>query len=518
MRARRGSLALRISLLAVGVTLITAVIGGLIAVRLTRTASETGARQTLGSLANEVQAEVADAPVRTLVALRALKIDSGTIGRGGRVTSPNQVARDALSPAQIRTVLSGGSVSAVQSVDGETVLIEARSIPSGGFLLVQPRAAALAVGNGTARRLLDALAIACGVALLLGLLVSRRLAQPLKKTADAARALAAGERGVRVEPVGPAEVADVAVALNTLGDNLAGSEARQRNFLMSVSHDLRTPLTAIRGYAESLADGMIGPDQVQRVGEVMVGEAERLDRFVADLLDLARLDAQEVRVDLVWVDVHSVIETAATVWSPRCAAEQVPLMVDRPQGELWAHTDPARLRQVIDGLLENALRVVPAGRPIILASWPDTGPDGRPQAVVEIRDGGPGLTDEDLPVAFERSALYHRYKGIRRVGTGLGLAIVHQLVVRLGGTVEAGHAVEGGARFTVRLPAGWRPTTHALAPGPRLGAPVTSSGSRAEVDEPRAADPVSPDHLAGKGSVHHVVATDVHGHVLDRGR
>jgi two-component system sensor histidine kinase BaeS len=109
-------------------------------------------------------------------------------------------------------------------------------------------------------------------------------------------------------------------------------------------------------------------------------------------------------------------------------------------------TDPGRVRQVLDGLLENALRVVPASAPVVLAV--------RPGGVLEIRDGGPGFTDEDLAVAFERGALYQRYRGVRNVGSGLGLALAGRLVRRLGGTIEAGHAPEGGARFTVVLPTG----------------------------------------------------------------
>ncbi|MGI8667088.1 MAG: sensor histidine kinase, partial [Jatrophihabitans sp.] len=107
---------------------------------------------------------------------------------------------------------------------------------------------------------------------------------------------------------------------------------------------------------------------------------------------------------------------------------------------------------VLDGLLENALRVTRSGMPILLAVRRESAPDGRPVAVLEVRDGGPGLAEADLAVAFERSVLYERYRGVRQVGTGLGLAIVDGLVARLGGTVEAGHAPEGGARFTVRLP------------------------------------------------------------------
>jgi two-component system OmpR family sensor kinase len=108
------------------------------------------------------------------------------------------------------------------------------------------------------------------------------------------------------------------------------------------------------------------------------------------------------------------------------------------------------VRQVLDGLLENALRITPAGAPVVVGVG--TEPDGR--ARLEVRDGGPGLRPEDLPVAFERGELYRRYRGVRQVGTGLGLAIVARLVTRQGGTIEAGHAREGGARFTVRLPPG----------------------------------------------------------------
>jgi two-component system sensor histidine kinase BaeS len=115
---------------------------------------------------------------------------------------------------------------------------------------------------------------------------------------------------------------------------------------------------------------------------------------------------------------------------------------------VWVLSDAARVRQILDGLMENALRVTPGGAPVVLA----VRPEGDGWGVAEVRDGGPGLTDADLAVAFQRSELYRRYRGVRQVGTGLGLAIVHGLSTRLGGSVEAGHAREGGARFTVRLP------------------------------------------------------------------
>jgi two-component system sensor histidine kinase BaeS len=152
-------------------------------------------------------------------------------------------------------------------------------------------------------------------------------------------------------------------------------------------------------------------------------------------------------VELVPVELGQFVAGTARVWQARCAAHGVLFRLDTPAAPVWTTTDAGRLRQVLDGLFDNALRVTPAGAPIVLAARADPG-----AAVVEVRDGGPGLRPEDLPVAFEQGVLYERYRGIRQVGTGLGLAIVHGLVQRLGATIEAGAASEGGARFTVCLP------------------------------------------------------------------
>jgi two-component system sensor histidine kinase BaeS len=273
------------------------------------------------------------------------------------------------------------------------------------------------------------------------------VARPLRHAAEGARRLATGERDVRLERTGPVEVVQVADAVNALAGSLASSEARQRDFLMSVSHELRTPLTAIRGYAESLADGVTTGERVVPVGRTILAESERLQHLVGDLLDLARLDADDLRVESLRVDLASVLAEAGQVWAERCASTGQRLVVEGPDEPVLVHTDPVRVRQVLDGLAENAVRVTPAGQPVVLAVRAEG--EG---AVVEVRDGGPGLTDDDLAVAFDRSALHRRYAGRRPVGSGLGLAIVGALATRLGGRAEAGHASEGGAAFRLILP------------------------------------------------------------------
>jgi two-component system sensor histidine kinase BaeS len=449
---RRSSLAVRIAALCVGIVAITAVLAGALAVNLVRTSGTATARHTLGQLADAAQDAMQASPTpqtarRLHRELAALHVQFAVVLGSGAITPQTPLLDSALSTQQTRALLAGTPVSATTRVLGSVVFVEGRPTGTGAIVLAQRRADAIAIGDTAARRVVFALLVSAAVALLIGLLVAFRLARPLRRTAAAARALAAGHRDVAIPAEGPAEVAEVADAVNSLAASLAHSEGRQREFLTSVSHELRTPLTSITGYAESLADGVVPADEAAGVGAVMVAEARRLEVLVADLLDLARLEAQDFRLEFSDVDLVAVLGAAAVVWQGRCAAEGVPFRTELPPGPVWVQTDAARVRQVVDGLLQNALRVTPADRPIVLALVPG------PWATVEMRDGGPGLTDDDLQVAFQPAELHRRYRGMRRVGTGLGLAIAHRLVTRLGGTIEAGHAQEGGARFTVRLPA-----------------------------------------------------------------
>jgi two-component system, OmpR family, sensor kinase len=456
---RRTSLATRIALLCVGIAVGTALIAAALAANLIRTGGEASARHTLSQLAVAAQAATENAPTsaaqrRLRRALGVLKIQYTTLDTTGAPSTVTPLITGALTPADVTTLLGGQPVSTSRRIGGSVVLVEALPTSDGAVVLVWRRVDAIALGSQAIRRMLVALVVSAGIATAVGLFVAYRLARPLRRTAEAAHALAAGRRDVQVVPGGPAEVAEVAEAVNSLAASLARSEGRQRDFLMSVSHELRTPLTAITGYAESLAEQVVPADQAAAVGRVMLGEAQRLDRLVADLLDLARLEAQDFRIEAASVDLTALVQATAQAWHARCEAAGVSFGVEAPPFAVTAYTDAARVRQVLDGLLQNSLRVTPAGRPIVLAVQlePAVHP-GSGETVLEVRDGGPGLTDDDIAVAFQPAELYRRYRGIRQVGTGLGLAIVHRLVTRLGGNVEAGHAREGGARFTVRLPA-----------------------------------------------------------------
>ncbi|WP_322778192.1 HAMP domain-containing sensor histidine kinase [Frankia sp. Cas4] len=453
----RSGLALRAALLATAVATLTVVLTGVIFLRLIGGAADDQARRALGRQADLV-AQFYDRPAKTVEfrpgvgrMLVAQQITVIRLDGDGVVTSswgPRGAGRAELSGEVLARLSAGDPVGRAATVTGRRVNIAARPLTDGGAVaLVQPASQGRELSVPVSRRLAIALVVALCAATAMGLLLARRLARPLRAMAGAAHELAAGRRDVRVEVYGPAEIADVGEALNHLIAALAISEERQREFLLSVSHELRTPLTAIRGFAEALVDEVTPADSVAATGRVLLAEALRLDRLVRDLLDLARLGADDFRIDLDAVDLSAVVSAAAQVWERRCAAEGVELRMEIPSGPLDAVTDAARCRQIIDGLAENALRVVPAGAPIVFALRKEGA-----HIVIEVRDGGPGLTPEDLAVAFDRSVLYERYRGIRPVSTGLGLALVASLAARLGGHAEAGVAAEGGAAFAIRLP------------------------------------------------------------------
>lgn len=349
--------------------------------------------------------------------------------------------------AGVARVANGRAVHGTANVGGTTLLVEGRALDGGGGVALVREAERTAVGRRLIGNVLFALGVGMGVAALAGLVLAQLLARPLRRTAEVAVAMSHGRRDLRVPTDGPRELVEVGESINALADALARSEARQREFLLSVSHELRTPLTSVRGFAESLADGVVAGDEVVEVGRTIEREAERLDGLVTDLLDLARIGADDFRLDLVLVDLTALLAEAVAVWEKRCAAAGVELRVESPDHPVWVRTDPRRLRQVIDGLATNAVRATPAGAPVVLSvfDW-----DGL-FAVVQVRDGGPGLSDEDYALAFQKGALHSRYQGVRPVGTGIGLALVHGLVTRLGGTISARPAPEGGAAFRIQL-------------------------------------------------------------------
>jgi|LauGreDrversion2_6_1035139.scaffolds.fasta_scaffold04558_2 two-component system sensor histidine kinase BaeS len=447
------SLSARAAILTGTVAAIAVVIAGLVALPMIRGAAEIQAQVNLSAQADLVR-DIAVAPEdfnlnnngnRPGVDARAFSgIISYLNAQGVEVLTlvPGTSEPKILTADQKDVIESGRDVSARNCVGDECFLIEGRPLGVGtGVILTQSTQVVTEVTTSAIRRIAIALVVGLGVAIFIGFLAARRLSRPLREAAAGARELALGKRDLRLTPEGPTEISEIAHALNLLAEGLTRSEGRQREFLLSVSHELRTPLTAIRGYAEAMADGLVVESDRARVGAVMSLETQRLDRLVSDLLDLARTGAVDFPLNMQSVDLVDVVSDACDVWADRALREQVEFRREIFPENLPVFSDPIRVRQIIDNLAENALRVTPAGEVVVISLSMD--------GVVQVRDSGPGLLPEDIEVAFAPGELFEKYKGVRRVGTGFGLALVGRLAHRLGAQASAGAASEGGAAFTI---------------------------------------------------------------------
>jgi len=444
----RTSLATRVAVASLLVALVASVVAALSATRVLGQQNREAARAALATEADALALALADHPAARWASvvdgLRAPLAEQGVdvvaIGPRGALTGPDA----AVEAVRLAGVGSPADASRVVVVGRTARLVEARAAGAGGVALVQTYSPGLR--GPAARAIWVGALIGLAGAAVAGAALSGVVSRPLRRVAAAAHRLREGRRDLRVPVEGPREVADVAVSVNELAASLERSEGRERAFLHSVSHELRTPLTAVRGYAESIADGVTTGEEARRAGATILAEAGRLDRLVGDLLDLARLGADDFHLDLADVDLAAVVDAAGQVWQGHGERSGVPVTVRSPE-RLVVRTDPGRVRQVIDVLADNALRVTPPGRPVVLEL--STSADG---ATLEVRDAGPGLAPEDYPVAFERGVLHERYRAQRAGSSGIGLNLAAGLVTRLGGRISAHPAPEGGAAFRVDLP------------------------------------------------------------------
>jgi two-component system OmpR family sensor kinase len=361
---------------------------------------------------------------------------------GDRLVIENSALAGAafLSPGQREEIAAGLSVQGKAVVQGEEVLFAAQ--PAGEDVVFLFRRARL--GAADWRPFLGSFLIAGLVgAALAGLgsfLLARAIARPVDRVARASRSLAAGERPGTLPIEGSEELALLASSFNDMASQLTRAREAEQAFLLSVSHELKTPLTAIRGYAEALQEGAVDAPQG---AEVITREAARLERLVQDLLDLGRLNQPAFAIRSEPLDLAVVAGEAVRRYEQRAKGFGLELSANSSPGPARAIADPDRVLQVVSNLVENALRCTPAGGSVRVVTGPGT---------LAVVDSGPGLAPEDLPRAFERFFLYGRYGGERPVGSGLGLAIVKELSEAMGGSVTVQSSPGRGSAFTVHLP------------------------------------------------------------------
>ncbi|MCX4680154.1 HAMP domain-containing histidine kinase [Streptomyces sp. NBC_01433] len=318
------------------------------------------------------------------------------------------------------------------------------------------------------------LALTVGASVLAG----ARLVRPLRALTGAAQRMRDGEEPASVPVTSDNEIGRLAAAFNDMSAHRARLEAQRKAMVSDVAHELRTPLSNIRGWLEAAQDGLADPDPA--FVSSLLEEAVQLQHIIDDLQDLSAADAGVLRLHPERVRIEELLAQVAAAHQGRAETAGVTLTVDAPPGPVREaspvleasplpeadpvlEADPVRLRQAIGNLVSNALRHTPAGGRVTLRSY---GSESGEHIVVEVVDTGSGISPEDLPHVFDRFWRAEKSRSRRTGGSGLGLSIVRKLTEAHGGTVGAASAEGAGSVFTLRLPT----TSRASAGGPEARA------------------------------------------------
>jgi signal transduction histidine kinase len=319
------------------------------------------------------------------------------------------------------------------------------------LILSVPRPGALAIWASLVRPLLLSGVIALCISLIVAILLARSVYRPVYQVTQAVKKISQGKYDQRIPVTGPREIKGLAVSFNQMAEQINGSQQQLRHFVADVSHQLKSPLTSIQGFAQAILDGTAGDDDTRlKAATIINDESTRMRRQVDELLELARMQSGQLKMARESVDVAELLEQCREIFTVQAEEKGVLLKVET-ENLLTTVGDIDRLEQVLGNLLDNAIKNSPAGGKVGIIGH-------RIEAdSVEIRvvDNGPGIPPEQLPYVFER---FYQAGGVR-TGVGLGLAIAKEIVIAHEGTIEAKSEPGEATEFIVRLPGSIRAST-----------------------------------------------------------
>ncbi|MFJ3821471.1 sensor histidine kinase [Streptomyces nodosus] len=271
-----------------------------------------------------------------------------------------------------------------------------------------------------------------------------RLVKPLRALTGAALRMEAGTVSTRVPVRGGDEIARLSAAFNAMSQRREQLESARRNMTSDIAHELRTPVSNIRGWLEAVEDGIASPDA--ELVASLLGQALQLQHIIDDLRDLSAAEAGALRLAPEPLEVAEVLSAIALANHATAAAAGVTLTVVT-EGHVLVLADPVRIRQMVGNLMSNAIRHTPAGGSVTLSARACHG-----AAVIDVTDTGSGIPADDLPHVFDRFWRAEKSRSRQSGGSGLGLAIVRRLAEAHDGTVTATSTPQMGSTFTLRLP------------------------------------------------------------------
>jgi two-component system, OmpR family, sensor histidine kinase BaeS len=285
------------------------------------------------------------------------------------------------------------------------------------------------------------LLVAVGVTVLVGM----RLVGPLRALTAAAVRMRGGDDGARVRVTGHDEIASLGAAFNDMAEHRRQTEALRRAMVGDIAHEMRTPVTNIRGWLEAADDGVVPLDR--ELVTSLLEEAVLLQHVIDDLQDLSAADAGELRLHPQPVDVAELVHAVADAFAPAAERGGVALAVAARPPALTLPADPIRLRQAVGNLVANAVRHTPWGGRVTLSAR-----TAGEHIAIDVADTGPGIPAEQQALVFERFWRAEKSRSRQTGGSGLGLAIVRKLAEAHGGTVAVASVPGEGATFTLLLP------------------------------------------------------------------
>ena len=322
------------------------------------------------------------------------------------------------------------------------------NIPGTIYISPEPSAdfpSPMRLSQAIGRFLLWGALLAVAIALLFTFFLSRRISAPIRSLTLTARQLGQGDFSQRVQFKSKGEVGELAQAFNSMASDLERAEQLKRKMVADVAHELRTPLSNLRGYLEAARDGVIKPDAntIRSLDE----EASLLSRLVDDLQELSLAEAGEMKMDYQAGDIAELINQTVAVVQTAATAKGLSVSIDLPDELPAVNIDYHRINQVLRNLLENAIAHTSQGGTITVTA-------GQRDSWVEVTvtDTGEGIPAEDLPNIFERFYRVDKSRTRATGGSGLGLTITKRLVEAHGGRIEAHSELGKGSRFTFTLP------------------------------------------------------------------
>ena len=329
--------------------------------------------------------------------------------------------------------VSGGSYEALTDLDGfydgmyyvVAEPIAARDGSTAGYVFVSYADAGIFGMWGGFVMVFVLIAIGVlGLAIAFEYANDRRLARPLNEMAEAAHRFARGDYSVRVSPYPDEdEIGTLTEAFNTMADSLERNESRRREFIANISHELRTPMTSISGFADGILDGTIPPEEEKKYLQTISSESKRLGRLVRSMLDMSRLrDADPARRQQTFDLGEMVVQTLLN-FEERVDDKHLTVDLHLPEDALLVRGDQDALTRVVYNLLDNAIKFAFVGTQLSVSVWKENG-----KAYTAVQDTGPVIPPEELPLIFDRFHKADRSRSQDREGVGLGLYMVRQIL------------------------------------------------------------------------------------------